>query len=541
MFTHLFEGLLHSPENPRGIRRENIHIPSFENWTEYETLIQKHGPIELQLLGIGRNGHIGFAEPGTPFDSTTMIVDLSEVSRRDYASFWNGDLDRVPKKAITMGIQTILQAKEILLLAFGENKADAIDKTLNGPISSEVPATALRSHPNTSFILDEKAASLIHGKAVKQFINGRILLNHQFLERDLWVAEGKIISPRDRADIVIDLGGKITAPGFIDIQINGGFGCDFSRNPEKLDCVAKRLLQFGVTGFLPTVISSTPDQYRRVLSRLQPRHFGKEGASALGIHVEGPFLSPQYAGAHNPDHFQDASRFSAEEVYGDLTGVKLATVAPEIPGGMELIRFLSERGVVVSIGHSGASFEQTNQALKNGASLATHLFNAMTPYHHRKPGMIGAALIHPQFAYSLIVDQVHLSAESIVLCWRCNPQGLILISDATEALGLPNGRYHLGSFEIELDEKGVCLAGSKTIAGSNLNLNRAVRLLHSITNCTKAEALEAASLKPAQLLGLYPSKGTLEIGADADFIILSEELEVEATYVGGELAYRISA
>jgi N-acetylglucosamine-6-phosphate deacetylase len=538
MFANLFEEILFSPQNPLGIKEENIHIPSKEAWENYETLIQELGPIDLQLLGIGRNGHIGFSEPGTPFDSRTMIVNLTETTRQDNADSWNGQLDLVPKRAITMGIATILEAKEILLVAYGENKADAIAKTLSGPLTVQVPSTSLQKHPRTSFILDEKAAELLKDSRVQRFINGLILINGQLKSGELWVANGKVIPPQQSADIEIDASGKIIAPGYIDIQINGGFGCDFSRNPEKIDRVAKELLQYGVTAFLPTIISSTPQQYRAVLPLLQPCTYGKGGAAVLGIHLEGPFFSPKYPGAHNPQFLYPSFKQPIEEVYGNLQGVKIVTLAPEIPGADNLIKTLRERGIYVAVGHSAASLEQMNSAIKAGACLATHLFNQMSPYHHRNPSIVGAALINPSLPYSLILDGVHLSPESVRLCWYCNPNGLILISDATEALGLPEGNYKLGTLDIEVQGDQVCLRGTQTIAGSNLNLSKAVRRLHSITQCSKAEALSAASLKPAQLIHAYPKKGTLEIGADADFIILSEELEVEATYVGGELAWK---
>lgn len=170
MFSNLFDDLVASPENPYGIQLENIHIPDGDvveeqlgtaekRALEYEALLEKAGPIDLQLLGIGRNGHIGFAEPGTPFSTRTMVIELSEMTRRDNARFFNGKIDAVPKKAITMGIQTILQAKEIVLLATGEEKAPIIAATLQEDISMQIPSTALRLHNNVSVFLDQKAAS----------------------------------------------------------------------------------------------------------------------------------------------------------------------------------------------------------------------------------------------------------------------------------------------------------------------------------------------------------------------------------------------
>lgn len=539
MFTHFFDDLLYSPDNPLGIRKENIHIPSDATWADYETLIMENGPIDLQILGIGRNGHIGFAEPGTPINSHTMIVNLTDTSRKDYAHFWEDNLERVPKQAITMGIQTILQAKEILLIAFGEGKAEAISKALQGPISEEVPATALQLHSNTSFILDEQAALLLKNPQTTQFTNARILIDHQLQAGELWVSKGKIISPQTSADNVVDMHGKILAPGFIDLQINGGFGCDFSRNPEKIDLVAQQLLQFGVTAFLPTVVSSSAAQYRSVLPKLQPRTFNSKGAAVIGIHLEGPFFSPTYAGAHNPQFIIPAFNSSLEAVYGSMQGIKLVTLAPEIAGCADLIKLLTTQDILVAAGHSAATFDYMHTESARGIGLITHLFNAMSSYHHRSPGLVGTALINPGLPYSLIVDGVHLCSETIRLCWRCNPNGLILISDATEALGLPDGKYKLGTLEIDAYNDHLYLSGTSTIGGSNLNLNKAVRLLHSITQCSQVEALEAASLQPAKFIKIYPQKGTLEVGADADFIILSEALEVESTYVGGELAWSL--
>ena len=537
MFQHLYDGM--------NFKAENIYIPkgtglAEKNASEYENLIAQFGPIDLQILGIGRNGHIGFSEPGTSFDSRTHWVDLTETTRKDNGRFFEGRMEQVPQKAITMGIGTILEAKEILLLAYGEEKGEIVAKTLKDPISEKIPATALRLHPKTSFFLDEKAASSLKNPSVVRFYNARVLIDHHLVEGELWVSAGKIISPQAQADSEIDVEGKIISPGFVDLQINGGFGCDFSRNPEKIDLVAKQLLQYGVTSFLPTVISSAPEQYQAVLPWLQPKTFAKEGAAVLGIHLEGPFFAPSCAGAHSKELLcSDLTHLSSLEcVYSNLKGVKLVTLAPELPGALPAIDYLKKQNILVSAGHSAATFDQMKEGLRAGVGFATHLFNAMTPYHHRNPGIIGTALIQPSIPYSLIVDGIHLSPEAVQLCWRCNPEGLVLISDATEALGLPNGTYRLGTLEIESKEGQIYLSGTNTIAGSSLDLGKAVRIFRSMTGCSIADALEAASLKPAKLIQAYPSKGTLEIGADADFLILDDDLYLESTYMGGELAWK---
>lgn len=380
----------------------------------------------------------------------------------------------------------------------------------------------------------------MHSKdKVARFYNAQILSDHRIEKGELWISKGKIIAPQKKADVEIDAKGSIIAPGYIDLQINGGFGFDFSRNPEKVDLVAKKLPKYGVTAFLPTVISSKPEQYRRVLPLLQPRSYGKYGAAILGIHLEGPFFSGTHSGAHNPDFIVDSydEGKSPEEIYGNLAGVKIVTLAPEIPGGLKLVQYLRGKNILVAAGHSNATYNEMQAAIVAGVGFVTHLFNAMPSFHHRNPGIVGAALLRPKLPYSIIADGVHLHDDAISLCSHCHADGLILVTDAMEALGLAPGKYQLGTMEVDVDAGKAYLTGTKTIAGSVLSMDLAVRKLRESTGCSNVEALEAASLKPAQLLDLYPAKGSLKVGADADFLLLDEELQVKACYIEGELAW----
>lgn len=532
MYQHLFREILYSDNNPHGIKQENIHFPSPENVDSYDSLIVQYGGIDLQLLGIGRNGHIGFSEPGTPFHSKTMIISLQESTRQDNARFFDGNLDIVPKEAVTMGINTILSAKQILLLAFGESKAEAMMHTITGPITEDVPATALREHINTHIFLDPPAASKLSDHAVYQFTNAQLVIDGSLTKGDLWISNGKIVPPQSQADQVIDLKENIIAPGFIDLQINGAFGCDFTRNPENVEIIAQQLVQYGITGFLPTLVSSDPSYYQHAIPLLQPR-ICSHGATILGIHLEGPYFSAVYHAAHDISQLKTSFSGEPKEIYGSLQGVKIVTLAPEIPGGLDLVKKLSELGIIVSIGHSSASYEESVAAIKSGASFTTHLFNAMTPFHHRNTGIIGAVLVDQLVPYSLIVDGFHLSPETVQLCWRCSPEGIILVSDATEALGLPDGIYQLGSMATQVHGEQIYIAGTNTIAGSNISINKTIKNLRKFTDCSIPAAIEAASTKPAKLIGVYPQKGSLNSGSDADFVILSQDLDVLATYVRG--------
>lgn len=369
---------------------------------------------------------------------------------------------------------------------------------------------------------------------ITQFYNAKILREHSIQKEDLWVGDGKIIPPQEKADRQVNGNNLLIAPGYIDLQINGAYGCDFSYNARNLSEVKRKLLQHGVTSFLPTIVSSAQDHYLHLLALFQPCEGGEKGASILGIHLEGPFLNPLYPGAHSSDFFRSFLEFpDPEKFYGSLRGVKMVTLAPELPGAFPFISRLRSHGIIVSAGHTAVPWEQMNEAIDHGVGMATHLFNAMPPLHHRFPGLIGAVLNRPGFFYSLISDGAHLHPVTIRLARRCQPKGLTLVSDATSALGMTQGTYSLGIKKIEVRNCKGYVEGTETFGGSIQGMDAAVRNFQKFTDCSTIEALEAASLKPAQILGIYPKKGALNIGSDADFVLLNETLDVQACYING--------
>lgn len=370
---------------------------------------------------------------------------------------------------------------------------------------------------------------------VTRYFNGRLLRNHQLQQEDLWVSQGKIIAPQLKADEEIDAKGAIIAPGYIDLQINGGFGYDFSSEPESVEIVARLLPQYGVTAFLPTVISSSSDHYHNLIPHLYPRT-SPGTTTILGCHLEGPFFCKKRSGAHNLDVLQSLDQADVEEFYGSLENVRIVTLAPEQPQAFEAIEQLKTHGVIVSAGHSSASYSVMQESIKAGVSLATHLFNAMAPLHHREPGLVTAILTSSDMHYSVIADGVHLHPAILKLCWQTNPKGLILVTDAIEALGLEDGSYRLGSKDVTVSEGKAVIAGTETIAGSVISMDAAVRYFQEATGCNLINAIEAATLKPATVLGIEKEKGTLDIGANADFIFLDDQLYVQACYIAGKLA-----
>lgn len=359
----------------------------------------------------------------------------------------------------------------------------------------------------------------------------------------LLVGDGKIRALGSEAALpcpadaeVIDASGLLLAPGYIDIQINGGFGMDFTAKPETLWDVAAKLPRYGVTSFLPTIITSPPGTVKLALEVLrQGPPAGWRGAQPLGFHLEGPMLNPGKKGAHNLAHILPPS-VEVIEGWSRENGVILVTLAPELPGALEIVQELRELGVSVSAGHSLATYEQGILAFDFGVGFGTHLFNAQPPLEHRAPGLAGALLDDRRVCVGLIVDGVHVHPGMVRLVWKqVNGERLILITDAMAAMGMPVGKYILGDLEVKVSDTSARLADG-TLAGSIVTLDLAVRNLCVWTGCSLEEALLCVTGTPARHLGLA-GKGHLEVGMDADLVLLTPAGHVLKTIVAGEIFY----
>lgn len=367
-----------------------------------------------------------------------------------------------------------------------------------------------------------------------QYINGKIIREGQIRNEDVWVQEGKIIPPAYKPDQVYDLQGHYLAPGYIDLQINGGFGVDFTTNLADVGKTAKELLKHGVTSFLPTILSSTKEHYHSQLVHFKPKQGGIEGASILGLHLEGPFFNPQQCGAHNVRNIKNFQEESLESLYGSLENVKMITLAPEIPGALNAIKALRQKKIIVAAGHSHATEEEFVSALQAGVSVVTHLFNAMTPFHHRATGIVSETLGNSKVHFSIISDGVHVNDRGLQIAWKMNPEGLFLISDAIALFGTRKTNGCQAGMDILADAKKAYVAETGRLAGGLMGLDGNVRHLHVSTGCSIAYAVEAASTKPAKILGIDTIRGTLNVGSDADMIILNDRLQVLATFIRGE-------
>lgn len=390
-----------------------------------------------------------------------------------------------------------------------------------------------------------------------QFHNCFILRNGKILQDDIWTRNGKIINPepiffdeRTCADVRYDCGGALIAPGFIDVQINGGFGVDFSQDDDNieagLEIVAKGILAYGTTSFCPTLVTSSPEFYNKVIGKMKRTPGSAKGAEILGVHVEGPFINTNKKGAHDLKYIKkfDKGFTSIEEVYGPhWKNISMITLAPELENSPEVIKNLTDNGVTVSLGHSMGSLTDGEQAVRNGASFITHLFNAMLPFHHRDPGLIGLLASskipsNKTVYYGIIADGIHTHPAALRIAYKTHPAGLVLVSDAMGALGLKPGIYKLGEQECDVKETCAVIAGTNTLCGSIATMDKCVRHFKEATGCSLVEALEAATLHPASSMGIANRKGSLLFGCDADLVFLDKELKVLSTWIASEKVYQ---
>lgn len=305
----------------------------------------------------------------------------------------------------------------------------------------------------------------------------------------------------------------ILAPGLCDLQVNGGASYEVTGGPAALDAIDALQLAHGVTSYLPTIVTTDASTAERTVAELEERS-ADPGSPVAGVHLEGPFLSPVHAGVHRPKLL--AVPTDGIPGYYLSKAVRLVTLAPELPGALQLVRSLRARGVATSLGHSGADAQVAGAAFDAGAGLVTHLFNAMAPLHHRAPGIAGVALLDPHVRVCVIADGFHVDPLVLELVRRLAGPRVVLVTDATPATGAPADRYEMAGMTLQRDSEGAVRGLDGRLAGSALTLDAAVRSWAAATNASLAEALAAASEASAAAIGLHP----LEVGAPADLVLL---------------------
>ena len=357
------------------------------------------------------------------------------------------------------------------------------------------------------------------------------------LVRDGVIAAVGTGPPARRPDVRLDAG--VLVPGFVDLQVNGYFGAEFEAvRPSEWRMVAARLPETGTTAFMPTFITAPVPQFASALRQAAPLASDQPGARVLGVHLEGPFISPLRAGAHRKEWMTDPAPGAISELLDAGRGIlKIVTLAPELPGALDAITRLTEAGVLVSVGHTDALASQVAAAAGAGARMVTHLFNAQRPLHHREPGVPGQALSDARLTSGLIADFQHVAPEVCALAFAAARGRIFLVTDAAACAGMPPGTYRLGGEPIELPagDGTPPVRASGTLAGSALRMDVAV------ANMVRAgaglpRAVAAATRIPADLIG-RPELGRIAPGALADLTWLGEDLRTRATWVAGELVY----
>lgn len=350
------------------------------------------------------------------------------------------------------------------------------------------------------------------------------LVDGRIVDGDVTVEDGRVasvgVSPAGASGFAV--------PGFVDVQINGFDGIDFTTaNPAEYEHVAQLLAATGVTAFQPTLISLPSADYFTALR--QAGTISVSSARIIGLHLEGPFLAPIRCGAHDPENMVDPDPILASQ-FLEAGPFTYATIAPELPGALDLIEFLAAADVVVALGHTDADAATAHAAFDRGARSVTHIFGAQRPWKHRDPGISGAALVRDDVFITAIVDGIHLAPEATMLAANAAGDRFVLITDAIAAAGRPDGEYILGDRTVILRD-GACRLENGTLAGSSLTMDQAVRNMMTL-GFEPSRAIAAATSAPAALMRRR-DLGRLEPGAPADICILDDTFRVTRTLVGG--------
>jgi N-acetylglucosamine-6-phosphate deacetylase len=384
-------------------------------------------------------------------------------------------------------------------------------------------------------------------------IGARVVTPSGIIENGVVVLEnGRIRAVEQAKDFTllggetIDTAGLTLLPGFLDVHIHGGGGADtMDATPEALQAICRTHAQHGTTGLLLTTITQSRENIRAALSCArdavrQGKDFCPEGAIPLGIHLEGPYICPARAGAQPKEYVRDYDAAEFAEWLEIAAGtMKLITLAPERPDASALIAASRAAGIVVTIGHTDADAEQTEEALDVGASHATHLFNAMPPLHHRAPGPIAPLLTDPRVTVEIIADGYHLAPEIIQLVFAAKgAERVALITDAMEGAGAGDGEYKLGGHPVTV-KNGKATLTDGTLAGSVLTMDRAAANVRTWTNASWETIVRATSTNVAEEMG-WTQKGRIVPDADADFVLVDDSLNVYATYIAGRCIYQAS-
>jgi N-acetylglucosamine-6-phosphate deacetylase len=375
--------------------------------------------------------------------------------------------------------------------------------------------------------------------------NARLLTEHRVIDRGWLYVAGHHIrafaagdAPSYDVKRIIDAEGATLAPGFIDVHVHGALGTEaILGDPDGLHRMSEFYARHGVTAYLPTTLTAPHSQIMAALSAIQQAQARPQGAAILGAHVEGPYLNRSKAGAQFPEFIRLASMTEVQELL-DTGIVRLIAIAPEFAENRQIIGACMRRGVTVAIAHTAASFEEAIASFDLGIAQVTHTYNAMTPLHHRDPGVVGAALADPRVRCEIICDLLHVDAGAIKVLFNAKgTSGTMIITDAMSATGLGDGEYGLGAHRVHKQGKKVTLLDG-TLAGSAVTYDESVRNFVQAVGRPFHEVWPVSSLTPAQAIGEAHQRGSIALNKLADLVLLSDDLRVLTTIVSGQVVYQ---
>jgi N-acetylglucosamine-6-phosphate deacetylase len=376
--------------------------------------------------------------------------------------------------------------------------------------------------------------------------NAKVITSSAAWERGWLLCEGQTIKQMGHGNVpdfdgveTVDAGGLTLLPGFIDVHVHGAMGYEtMDGTAEGLRCMAQFYAQHGVTSFLPTTWTERNEPILAGLKAIAAAQGQQpDGATIVGAHLEGPYINVEKCGAQNPAHVRRAGRDEAL-AYLDLNVIRLVALAPEFAENHWLIEESIRRGITVSAAHTAATYDQIRQAVEMGLSHATHTYNAMIGLNHREPGTLGAAMTSPEIACELIADNVHVHPAAMQILFACKgADGIMLITDSVRAAGMPDGEYKIDERTVIVRDGTVKLP-SGTLAGSIVTLDLCLRNFMQATGQPVEAIWQTSSLNAARAIHLSDRKGSLEVGKDADLVLVDDDINVHLTVAEGRVVYR---
>ncbi|MGL5722395.1 MAG: N-acetylglucosamine-6-phosphate deacetylase [Brevinema sp.] len=561
MHDHFFQHL--------AVNEKNIHFLDGrasdlkKECARYEALIKKMGGVSLWVVGLGDDGHIGFNEQGSSLQSRTRNKTLSFNTRVAQSKFFGGDINQVPSQGITVGVGTILDAKEIVLLAQGKQKARALALAVEGGVSHMYPASALQMHPRCTVCADEEAVGnlkvntyryhkevekrsispqiLIKGlyKSYYALTGGRVFDGEKFLDNAVVIIENNRIRsveldmPTDTVITKIDCSGRIIAPGFIDLQVNGCGGADINHeiSLDTLKTMQRMCLRHGVTSFAPTLITSTDEKMMEAIDLLNHLEY-PELLGVVCLHLEGPYFSKQKKGIHDENLIRKPTQEMLDRIIHCKAPAKIVTLAPE-ENSAEDIQKLAMGGVIVSAGHTNGTYAEINEKIPAGITMATHLYNAMRTFDSREPGAVGAVLDSKNIYAGIIADGIHCNYGSVDIAYKTIGSHLFLVSDAVFPAGTTIEKFIFAGKEI-FHKDGRCVDINGTLGGAGMMLDECFRNVIEHVKIPLPEALKMASTVPAHAIRMDKELGYIKDGYMANITILNEsDLSIAAVVENG--------